>query len=93
MATLKPTSVHSREVGDLFAGLTDGQIKETGNFWAWFWLVASWEARKALGLVGEGGSEPECSQHPHPRQGWNPVNKILFPSTLIVGSYVKAPGS
>ena len=60
-----------------------------GNFWAWFWFVAFWGAREVLGLVGEEGSEQECSQRP---QGWNPVNKSQFPSTHIVGSYVKAPG-
>ena len=58
--------------------------KDVGNFGAWFWLVAFWEAREALGLVREKGSQL-------PR-GWNPVNKNLFPSTLIVGSYVRTPG-
>ena len=37
-----------------------------GNFWAWSWLVAFGEAREALGLVGEEGSEEgskeECCQ-------------------------------
>ena len=36
----------------------------------------------------EQSSEQECSQPPW---GWNPVNKNLFPSTPILGSYVKAP--
>ena len=58
--------------------------KEMGNFWAWFWLVAFWGAREVWGLVGEEGSEQECSQHP---QGWTSVNKNLFPSTQIVGSF------
>ena len=40
------------------------------------------------GLVGEQDSELKCSQPP---QGWNPVNRNLFLSTLIVGSYTKAP--
>ena len=34
-----------------------------------------------LGLMGEEGSEQECSKHP---QGWNLVNKNLFPSAEIV---------
>ena len=41
-----------------------------------------------LGLRGEEGSEQECSQV---HQGWNFVNKNLFPSTLFVESCVKAP--
>ena len=40
------------------------------------------------GLMGEQGSEQECSQYP---QGWNPVNKNLFPSILVVGSCTNAP--
>ena len=40
-----------------------------------------------LGLVGEQGSEQECYQ---PLQGWNPVNKNLFSSVLIVRSCIKA---
>ena len=38
--------------------------KDTGNFWAWFWLVAFGGAREVLGLVGEEGSEQEGSRHP-----------------------------
>ena len=41
-----------------------------------------------LGLTEEEGSEQECSQFP---LGWKPVNKNLFPSTLIVGSCIKVP--
>ena len=57
--------------------------KEMGNFWAWFWLIAFWGTTKVLGLMGETGSKQESSQHP---QGWNPVNKNLFPSTQTIGS-------
>ena len=53
-----------------------------------FWLVAFWGAREVLGLTEDEGSKQECSQAP---EGWNPVNKNLFPSTLIVGSRVKVP--
>ena len=62
--------------------------KDMGNFWAWFWHVAFWEATEALGLVGKEDFEQErFLHHLHPLpQGWNPVNKKLFPLTLIVGS-------
>ena len=60
--------------------------KDMGNFWVWFWLVAFWGAREALGLVRKEGSEQECPRSP---QDWNPVNKNPFPLMLIVGSYVK----
>ena len=45
-----------------------------------FWLVAFWKTREVLGLMEKEGSKQKCSQH------------LLFPSTLTVGSYVKAPG-
>ena len=41
-----------------------------------------------LGLREEQGSECKCSQHP---QDWNIINKNLFLSILIVGSYTKVP--
>ena len=65
--------------------------KDMGNFWAWFWHVAFWEATEALGLVGKEDFEQErFLHHLHPLpQGWNPVNKKLFPLTLIVGSFIK----
>ena len=64
--------------------------KDMGSFGAWFWLVTFWEVREVLDLIGEEGrlwawvfSAP---------QGWNPVNKNLFPSILIVESCrFKAP--
>ena len=34
--------------------------KETGNFWAWVWLIAFGGAREVLGVTGEEGSEQEC---------------------------------
>ena len=46
------------------------------------------EGKGSAGLAGEDGSEQECSQPPW---DWSPINKNLFPSTLIVGSGVKAP--
>ena len=27
--------------------------KDMENYWAWFWLIAWWEAREVLGLRGE----------------------------------------
>ena len=61
-----------------------------GSLWAWFWRVALGGAREVLRLVGEQGSEQECSQCP---QGWNPVNKNPFLPTLTIGSCrLKAPG-
>ena len=62
--------------------------KDMGNFWAWFWLIAIWGAKEVLSPVGEKGSEQECSQSLWDR---NLVNQNLFPSTLIVGSCLKAP--
>ena len=41
-----------------------------------------------LGLVGKEGSEPKWSET---IQGWNIVNKDLFLSALIVGSFTRAP--
>ena len=39
-------------------------------------------------VLRQEGSEQEC---PQPSWGWNPINKNLFPSTLIVRSCVKVP--
>ena len=63
MVTLNPTSEHSRQDGDLFVLdlLSDKGMK---NSWAWFWLVAFWETREFLGLMGEKGSKQKCPQHP-----------------------------
>ena len=63
--------------------------KEMGNLWTSFCFAAFWGASKVLGLMWEEGSEQEC---PQPLEGWKPVNKNLFPSTLIVESCIfKAP--
>ena len=54
-----------------------------GNFGGYFGLIAWWGAREVLDLVGELGSENECSRLP---QGWNVVNKDILPA-LVIGSY------
>lgn len=62
--------------------------EDIGDDWAWFLLVAWWRANEVLGLREEQGSEQKCSLCP---QGWNLINKSLFPSTLTVGSCTNVP--
>ena len=54
------------------------------------WLIVFRGAREVPGLVGEEGSEQQCSQPLS--QSWSPVNKNLVSSTQIAGSCrMKAP--
>ena len=47
-------------------------------------------SKGSAGSCGRGGLRAGVLPAPLP-QGWNPVNKNLFPSTQIVGSCVKVP--
>ena len=71
------------------------EIRKWGNFRAWFWLVVFCGAREVLCPEEKSGSEQEYSQHSLPsdekKKNWNPVNKNLFPSLQIAGSYIRAP--
>ena len=65
-----------------------GLDKNMWNCWVCFWLMAFWETREVLGLVGKQGSEQKCCECP---QRWNIVNKGLFLPMLIIGSGTKPP--